>query len=161
MSAPTLDGKNLYQWRTEYNELATQFVRYAEHNSGCRPGYEFRHKHNTPIDNRIVCDEQPCNCGLVDKLHALMPTIEYTIPCPDKPRLTDLKVYGLPVYEDDSMPPDTIRIVSEPDRSQQEVSSMGWCVWRDASKCAERMNSAGFGYKPCKQKHHNQDMPQS
>jgi hypothetical protein len=79
-----LDGRNLFEWKAEYNELAARFIEYADHTAAC---YTARggHKHHPLSDDRIVCHMAPCTCGLLIILSVLNPTITYGMHCPDVP----------------------------------------------------------------------------
>lgn len=84
MTAQHLDGKTIYEWRAACREIASKFVEFADHSPDCAKQL---HRHDIPqrrIDERIVCDSAPCTCGLLSVLATFMPTIDYTLPCPDK-----------------------------------------------------------------------------
>jgi hypothetical protein len=119
-----LDGRNLFEWKAEYNELAARFIEYADHTHTC---YDARggHKHYPLSDDRIVCHMAPCTCGLLIILSLLNPTITYGIHCPDVPTPiptrpvlnqdgTPLHVYGTPVVESDDVPDNVIVLEDVP-----------------------------------------------
>lgn len=54
--------------------LAQQLVRYGQHEPDCKSWLD-EHVH-IGFDVRIVCDDFPCTCGLIEVLQPLMPSIK-------------------------------------------------------------------------------------
>lgn len=152
-----LDGKNIHEWKAAYSELVTKFVEYANHQSGCRPDYEHQHKHNFRIDNRMVCDAQPCTCGLTFFMEAIFPTIKYTVPCDLRDeKVVPFKILGIPVHVDDSLPPDTIEVRSDAStvRVLMPQANDGACMFPTSQRCAEWRNMTfGDRWEACRLKH--------
>lgn len=182
---PDQNSRNVFEWRTTYNDLATKFIYYACHTNSCSSR---AHVHHTPSDDRITCTEAPCTCELVAVLAALSPTIEYIIPCPDVALNRPGTIFSLPVVENSTIPYGRIWLgdveVTETDadtgkpiargisplhqvtgivdrdymaNANANATNMGWCIWHDEASCISNRQSQGL--PPCTKNHHNPARP--
>jgi hypothetical protein len=76
--------ENKPDWQAIAGTLANHFVEYAEHQGSCRVAAVHDHTGISSVfakDRRMVCELEPCTCGLVEKLQELM-SFSYMVPCP-------------------------------------------------------------------------------
>lgn len=80
-----LEGRNIFQWREEWQELAQRFVEYADHKPSCHIA-RIGHLHIGATDDaRTVCHAAPCTCGVLIILGVMIPDGVWAIECPDMP----------------------------------------------------------------------------
>lgn len=66
--------------RSEASEedLVIAFIRYAQHEWQCKSRDDDHCPHSLS-DDRVVCADYPCTCGLAEILHGLMPTVVFQL----------------------------------------------------------------------------------
>lgn len=92
-----LEGRNLFQWKHEYDELCQLFVKYAQHTTPCIVARAHHWHRDYTQDNRACCSEAPCTCGLLVVLGVMNHPTPYGFQCPDVPTPVRSTLWGLPV----------------------------------------------------------------
>lgn len=122
-----------------YARLCADFLTYAEHPTSCK-WWTHRHKYDDikwlTTERRAECQAVPCTCGLIEALRRMRIGVNYSYACPDeqqtpptsiRPRVADITVpphtlWGLPVFETDTVPPGHIQVRSGDRTIEVEVT---------------------------------------